>query len=311
MTILPQRLSIKSPRIWGKGHGQDLRVSGEVSSFGEGRVKTFFIALFSIGMVLSSAAFAHSPYVVKVKTLESPSGEPLILEKLFGDGIFVADPVSLQVRNMNGAVLAYTPTSTHIGVFCPSLKFCWAFPHDIVTIFSTPWLLDYKNLDYEKKPASVTGEKDTQYAAQYRDYLTNRKTSAFHSEWKSGYEFVDPFGRESSLGFTKSSPLFSIISPIFIFVDHAVPLVVFSLISLLPFVIKFRCSRLAFGRKDAVKLLLNMFVLLIYMAWFCLFILFIFIICFTLSIPVFYSFLTFMAALWGWYRYIASRKVRV
>jgi hypothetical protein len=100
-----------------------------------------------VGILHATPASAHSSYAVKVKTLEDPNGSSLILEKLYGDGIFFADPVKVQIRNKNGVVIAQSKTATHIGIFCPYIQFCWAFPYE--TLFVNPIYLDFQKLNYK------------------------------------------------------------------------------------------------------------------------------------------------------------------
>lgn len=266
-------------------------------------MRGIFIALFSICMFLSAAAFAHRPYVVKIGTLESPMGNPLILEKLFGDGIFSADPVSLQIRNMDGAVIAYAPTGNHVGVFCPSIKFCLAFPHSSLSPFSAPWQLDYKNLDYDKKLAPIATEEDLEYATGYKDYLTNKKAKQFHS-----YEFDDPFLRKGSSGFVKAPFALAFFSPIFIFADHIVPLTVLAFICSLPFLIKALHNKLAIGKEGSLKVVLKIFAFLFYLGWLGLFLTSLLITGFTLAVPMPYIILVIAASLWTGNKYIRFKK---
>lgn len=84
-------------------------------------------------------AYAHSPYTKDIKTI-AVDGKAITVQRLFGDGIFFADPVSLQLKNEAGGVVAYTPVGRAVSSFCRSKFFCWGF----VFPNSYPWPLAYK-----------------------------------------------------------------------------------------------------------------------------------------------------------------------
>jgi len=94
-------------------------------------------------------ANAHSPYIDPIQKLEGPNGEPLLLERLCGDGVVTCDPISVQLVNQQNDILAFTESDKLTATFCPSLKFCWVFPYDSTSV--TPLRLDYKNLPYRHK----------------------------------------------------------------------------------------------------------------------------------------------------------------
>ncbi len=159
-------------------------------------------------LLSAGAAEAHRPYAVKIKSLEGPQGQPLIIEKLFGDGIFSADPVSLQLRNSRGAILAYTPVGQHVALFCPSLKSCWAFPHDALFGLASSWRLDPSGLEYERPR-----DPDLEGKIESRGRIT--------------YGFGNPSQRSAASGFKKEASLWPrLASPLFVFLDHAILLTV-------------------------------------------------------------------------------------
>jgi hypothetical protein len=168
------------------------------------------VFLILAGMLLvSTPAEAHRPYAAKIKMLEGPSGEPLILERLFGDGIFFADPVSLQVRNKKGAVIAWTPTAGRVAVFCPSIQFCWTFPYGILSPLAQPFKLAHEKLDYSK-------EGDVEEYKELSSYLTDDEVKRVGS-----YRFPYPEKRKDNAGFTPDGPIALLLSPVVMLVDHA------------------------------------------------------------------------------------------
>jgi len=131
------------------------------------------VVLFLLLLLFSGTAEAHRPYLVRQTEVQAPSGEPVIVEKLYGDGIFVADPVRLQLRSQNGALLAYTPVSRgNISYICPHIKFCWAFAFNAFTLFSAGYLLDPSAVQWSSAPQVLKLNPDE--ALSFRQYLAGR-----------------------------------------------------------------------------------------------------------------------------------------
>lgn len=198
-------------------------------------------ALLSLTLLCAAPASAHRPYAFKQKTVDSPQG-PLTIEKLFGDGIFAADPVSMQVRNAQGAVLAYTSVSDHVALFCPSVSSCWAFPHDSVWGIPTPWRLDHADLDYAKT-------LDPKLALEQRGPVT--------------YGFENPWGRKEASGFKKERSLMILAGPLIAFLDHGGLLGVLAVFCALPFALKTVLAKLAL-RQGPLNTALKVLVTLLY-----------------------------------------------
>jgi hypothetical protein len=169
----------------------------------------FFFLLFGMLLLHSQPSHAHSPYAIKDKVLDSASG-PLIIERLYGDGIFIADPVSLQVRNQKGAVVAYTTTAHRVALFCPAIEYCWAFPHTfLATLTFFPERLDLKGVDLQK---SLDGEP----SAALKSYLTDRDVKSLRDDSLNYPEHR----KTGPSGFVSSFDGMILLSPIFIAIEN-------------------------------------------------------------------------------------------
>ena len=49
-------------------------------------------------IVVAAPAHAHRPYLIKQGTITGPDGRKIIKEIRYGDGIFVTDPGTFQLR---------------------------------------------------------------------------------------------------------------------------------------------------------------------------------------------------------------------
>lgn len=190
-----------------------------------------------IFLFMSAPAFAHQPYVVKHSVITDPDGRPLITERLQGDGVFTADPKSFQIRNAAGAVLGYSPAGTHVGVFCPSVEFCWAFPYGQLLPFAKGWRLDIKSVDWRQMPEPPDASVIHKGAEEdFKKYLDNP-----HVKYAHGYGFNDPQFRDGFYNFTDS--LLSVVaSPFIILWDQILFVTIIAVLSLLTFFL----SRLVF-----------------------------------------------------------------
>ena len=240
-------------------------------------------------LLSAGAAEAHRPYAVRIKSLEGPQGQPLIIEKLFGDGIFSADPVSLQLRNSRGAVLAYTPVGQHVAVFCPSLKSCWAFPHDALFGLASSWRLDPSGLEYERPLDS-----DLEGKIESRGRIT--------------YGFGDPGRRSAASGFKKEASLWPrLASPLFVFLDHAILLTVLAFTCAFPFALRCAKKRLTASRQGAAKLAIAIFLGLLY-ALNALVLLLLIYLTFSLAAPWLYALATAGLSRWAGGRCLRSNQ---
>ena len=172
-------------------------------------------ALLILALAAAPAA-AHRPYAVKEKEIQGPQGQPLVVEKLFGDGIFSADPVSLQIRTKEGAVIAYTAVSPHVGVYCPSVSDCWAFPHDSLMGIVTAMHLDDTALDFNK-----------QLGPEEKGVIVEKAGTT--------YGFENPISRKEPLGFKQDrSLIMKAVGPYFVIRDHLGLLIFLALLCILP-----------------------------------------------------------------------------
>ena len=68
--------------------------------------------------VFCSPAIAHSPYFSQSETISAEQHRAVTLKLLNGDGIFFADPVRAVVVDQNGALLAASPSSAALRIYC-------------------------------------------------------------------------------------------------------------------------------------------------------------------------------------------------
>jgi len=176
------------------------------------------IFAFLLSLILVAPAYGHNAYLVQQGFTTDPNGNTLILEKLYGDGIFTIDPARLQLRNRNGAVVAHTQTSAQIAYFCPTISFCWAFAYNSILPFSIGERLATDGIDWDAPvPANNSGKAAEQ---QFQDYLNGRS----HRFSSDGLEYPER-NSKSVLHFSpvKASIL---LSPFIILLDHLWPLVI-------------------------------------------------------------------------------------
>jgi hypothetical protein len=160
--------------------------------------------LFSLLVVLASflcvvPAQAHRPYVKKLYILSGPDKKPLIVEKLVGDNVIGVNPEKLQIRNQNGAVIAYTQTAYHIVIHCSSIQSCWVFPYSSALI--EPVHLDYKALDY----SAINPEN---HSKELSDYLAGR------SNRLQTLNLIAPSYRDKPYHFSEGPSWIQLFSPI-------------------------------------------------------------------------------------------------
>lgn len=174
--------------------------------------KLLFAVLLVLFCFMTKDAEAHRDYLIKEKIINTPEGK-IIIEKHFGDGIILTDPLRLQVRNTNGEVVAYTPVATHIGVFCPSLEFCVAVPHGTIGATSQPWKLSVENIYWDK-----TADPSSQRSQDLVEYLEKdslRRTTL--NEYLSGRE-------DDMMGFETTGNIYLLLSPLLIIACYPFPI---------------------------------------------------------------------------------------
>ncbi len=147
-------------------------------------------------VAFSDLAYAHRPYLIKQGTISDPDGNKVIKEKLYGDGIFSADPVTFQLRHKDGAVLANSPVGDHVATFCPAIKFCWAFPYGILLPLATGWVLDFSQINFNQpaKDYNLKGEEaETFKKYLLEDEVTRTAAHAFgYPEFSKSYSGFKP-----------------------------------------------------------------------------------------------------------------------
>lgn len=240
------------------------------------------VLLFILIFLIASPAYAHRPYLIKEGTINDPNGNSLILEKLYGDGIFTTDPVSFQIRSKNGALLAYTPTSEHVAVFCPDVRFCWGFLYGTVSPFATGMKLGYESIDWNSQAQKLDLKGDE--AELYQKYLEDEKQKRAYS-----YGFDYPEMRKDKQGKGFSASTWSIaFSPLFIIANHIIPLALVTVLSIVPFILHWLFFKRFSPHKKPHRILLKSsggIIILGYILFYCLAL---FVLGFTVGTPFLY-----------------------
>ena len=198
--------------------------------------------LLVLALLIHAPAHAHPPYLLKQGVITDPDGNPVITEKLYGDGVLFIDPRTFQLRNRHGALLANSPIEDHVASFCPSINFCWVFPYHALSLFAVGWSLDTEALVFDK-PAPNYEFKDAAQAEAFKSYLHDKNVKRF-SAYALGYP---EFNRSHHSGF-KPSGISALFSPFIIMADQFIQLLVF-LLSTLVLCIIFR----PFSRRKKIK----------------------------------------------------------
>jgi hypothetical protein len=149
---------------------------------------------------------AHSPYSIKASVITGPEQQKLFVERLYGDGIFFADPVAVQIRNAYGAPIGQSSAGKGAGIFCPSYKHCYAFIDQGLGIASAQ-KFDWENADYDLKPSKA--EIETLQA-----YLNDPSIERLHS-----YEH-NKYPEMSQNDFLKAPLILIALSPFMLFLAH-------------------------------------------------------------------------------------------
>jgi hypothetical protein len=228
-------------------------------------------------------AQAHRPYAVKEYTIQGPNKQTMIVEKLFGDGIFYGDPVRLQIRNQQGAVIAHSKTATHVGVFCPSIQFCWAFPYNDLLV--EPLLLDYEKLQYNA--SDVTNQPEA-----LADYLSG--AIKVLRDDRLGY----PSYRDTPQNFSTGSPLIKLLSPIIIIANSFLTFLGLAVIYFLPSLLLPLGLAFCLRRTGFKKVCLILIGILLAFAYTAFVLMASLVILFTLSTPLVYSVVVAGGSVW-------------
>lgn len=240
------------------------------------------ILLSALIFLIASPAYAHRPYLIKEGSISDPSGNPVILERLYGDGIFTSDPVSFQIRSRSGALLAHTPTAEHVAVFCPDVNFCWAFPYGIASPFTVGMRLDHESIDWDA-PAPKLDIKDNE-AELYQKYLEDKKQKRAYS-----YSFDYPEMRKDQQGKGFSASAWSIVfSPLFILANHVIQLALVTVLSVVPFILHWLFFKRFIPSKKINKILLKSAGGLIIFGYILFYCLALFVLGFTIGTPWLY-----------------------
>jgi hypothetical protein len=194
------------------------------------KLKLIALLLFVLSVLPYSEA--RSSYLVKVQTLKTPNGNPIILERLYGDAVDSPPYVRLQLRNEYGVVEAYSSAGTYISIFCPSLDNCWAFPYIDISIKAERLIPDAITLTPKQKSTYSSGLLDdlmkpkTIDLLKLQNYLTRPEITSIESP-----EGTDPrFASENRLGFQPGHSALTLLGPIIIFLNN--PLLILLLIIL-------------------------------------------------------------------------------
>lgn len=242
-----------------------------------------------LALLIHAPACAHPPYLMKQGLITDPNGNQVIKEKLYGDGVFITDPVTFQLRNRHGALLANSPINDHVASFCPSIDLCWAFPYSFISPFSFGWSLNAEAVEFDKPAPNYAfkGEEEEDFKSYLNDQSFKRVSAYF-----LGYPEFD----KSHSGF-KRSWISVLLSPFIIIADQFIPLLVLFLLALVPLIISRLSSRWKKVERKTVKYLFHTISALLTFVYAVFCILATFIIGFTFSTPVIYMLASVAAVL--------------
>lgn len=222
------------------------------------------LILMAIAFLFVPAAHASSPYAVKLGVMAGPDGQLVLKEKLYGHGVLSSGPVTFQLRNRDGALLANSPVSDHVAVVCPSVKFCWAFPDGAYLPFSAGWSLDAKVVEFGR-PAPDYFFQDTEQE-EFTAYMNDRRAGII-----SGYYLGYPEYDRSHSGFRKSG-ISVIFSPFLIIADQFLELGAAMILTFMPFAVYAAARTLAPSRPGVARLALRTMGIvscILYMFFYC------------------------------------------
>lgn len=174
-------------------------------------------------LLIYAPAYAHPPYLIKQGLIADSDGNKVIKEKLYGDGVFVSDPVTFQLRNRHGALLANSPINDHVFSFCPSIDFCWVFTYSFISLFSFGWSLNAETVEFDKPAPNYEFKGDEE--EDFKSYLNDQNSKQF-----SAYFLGYPEFNRSHSGF-KRSWISALLSPFIIIADQFIQLLVIFLLT--------------------------------------------------------------------------------
>lgn len=259
-----------------------------------------FCVVFLCVFLMHTPVFAHAPYFIKQRILTTDEGQKFIVEKACGDGIFFADPMRLQVRAMNGAVVARSPVYEHAAVLCFSLQQCWVFPYGSFNLFASGWKLDPSQMKLNMPPPEyvLNGEA----ARDFADYLSNADTRRV-----AGFGFGYPEHMPDERAFSVYTATL-LLSPIFILANIWLA---FLTVALSVFGLGFlyrACLTPPSGGMHIFVIVLNTIGGLGAVCLSLVFIGYVFLLCFTYSFPIFYMLLAMMGGYMGFRLRIKSNS---
>ena len=242
-------------------------------------------------LLIYAPAYAHPPYLKKQGFIIDPDGNKVIKEKLYGDGVFVSDPVTFQLRNRHGALLANSPINDHVASFCPSIDFCWAFPYSFISLFSFGWSLTAEAVEFDKPAPNYEfkGEEEE----DFKSYLNDQSSKRF-----SAYFLGYPEFNKSHSGF-KRSWVSVLLSPFIIIADKFIPLFILFLLTLVESILFRLTSRWKKVESKIAKYffyVIRALLIAVYTVYLGFFILVFFIIGFTFTTPLIYMVFSVVAA---------------
>ncbi len=216
---------------------------------------SYIIGLWIVFLIsfISPSALAHAPYLEKLAILEDDQGNRYILEKLYGDGVVLADPYRFQIRNLNGAILAHGPANGASYVDCPSLEKCRIYSGSILTLKARKYSLDISILDpVSHFPQSEERERSEAYkkywehqARDFRRYLEDEKQKSYHGYLYNEYPELSEL---EILGFNEEISISS-------YLGLAYTVLAQNILIILGFIVLGYCSRFYMGLNGRLKTL--------------------------------------------------------
>jgi hypothetical protein len=252
-----------------------------------------FLVFLSI-FLLATPAEAHSPYAERMAILKSPTGSTLIAEELYGDGIFSADPVTFEIRNTHGAVIASSPVGDHMQSWCFSIENCFAFPYRYLSVYAKAWKVDFKNLEYDK-PNTIRGSKEhSEEDKEFQRYVSGTGPKVIRN-----YQLTYPDLGNKYSGFIEAPIWVTALSPLFIVKGQIVSLALLFALCFCPLAMS-KNKAPEHEKKNAgtkifeagLGILASGFLALVFM-----------LILFTVTTPITYAAVTMLLGLWFGKRY--------
>lgn len=112
------------------------------------------------GLCFPEPAAAHRPYVEKKGMFKGADGKNIIVEHLYGDGIFAKDPMRVQLRHENGGLIAATNVTDFGFAHCKTLDYCYLATYGTLLPFPHVMQIDVKNISYPPVPLETHDENE-------------------------------------------------------------------------------------------------------------------------------------------------------